>query len=208
MRRKGFSRDFQRSDHPDNRINTQIRAQQLRVVGPEGEQLGILTREAALASAREYNLDLVEVAPTADPPVCKVMDYGKFKYQQQKRAHEAKRKQTVIQVKEIKVRSKIDEHDYQFKLEHVKRFLTDGDKAKISVVFRGREIVHKDLGQKLLDRFIEDTKDFGEIESTPKMEGKNLTIILMAKSPKSEKKANPQAIPQRSENDYAKNENT
>jgi len=202
VRRRGFSRDFQRSDYPDNRINTQIHAVQVRVVGPEGEQLGILSRNEALEKAREYSLDLVEVAPTADPPVCKVMDYGKFRYQQQKRAHDAKKKQTVIQVKEIKVRSKIDEHDYQFKLEHVKRFLRDGDKAKISVVFRGREIVHKDLGQKLLDRFIEDTKEFGEIEGLPKMEGKSLTLLLTAKSQKSEKKVNQQ----RSETSYAKNE--
>ena len=159
------------------------------MVGPDGEQLGVLSREEALAKAEELDLDLVEVAPNADPPVCKLMDYGKFRYQQQKRAHEAKKKQTVIQVKEVKVRPKIDEHDYQFKLKHVKRFLEGGDKAKVSVVFRGREIVHRDLGRKLLDRFIEETKDIGEIESMPKMEGRNMTMILAAKSQKSEKKA-------------------
>jgi translation initiation factor IF-3 len=156
----------------------------VRVVGPEGEQLGILTREEALEKSREYDLDLVEVAPNADPPVCKVMDYGKFRYQQQKRAHEAKKKQTVIQVKEVKVRPKIDDHDYQFKLQHVKRFLKGGDKAKISVMFRGREIVHRDRGRKLLDRFIEDAKELGEVESMPKMEGRNMTVILAAKSHK------------------------
>jgi len=116
------------------------------------------------------------------------MDYGKFRYQQQKRAHEAKKKQTVIQVKEVKVRPKIDEHDYQFKLNHVKRFLEGGDKAKISVVFRGREIVHRDLGRKLLDRFIEDAKEIGDIESMPKMEGRSMTVVLIAKAQKSEKK--------------------
>jgi translation initiation factor IF-3 len=203
VRRKGFSRDSQKADYPENRINGQIRVPQVRVIGPNGELLGIMSSTEALVRSREANLDLVEVAPTADPPVCKIMDYGKFRYQQQKRAHEAKKKQTVIQVKEIKVRSKIDEHDYQFKLQHVKRFLSDGDKAKISVVFRGREIVHKDLGQKLLDRFIGDIKELGEIESAPEMEGKNLTLLLTPKSQKTEKKANQQ----RSETDHAKDEN-
>ncbi len=172
----------------ENRINTQIKSSEVRVVGPEGEQLGILPIQEARRKAEELGVDLVEVAPKAKPPVCKVMDYGKFRYQQQKRAHEAKRKQTVIQVKEVKIRPKIDEHDYQFKLNHVKRFLEHGDKAKISVVFRGREIVHRDLGRKLLDRFIEDAKELGEIEMMPKMEGRNMTMVLMAKSPKGDKK--------------------
>lgn len=188
MRRKEFNRSFRDTFEPDNRINTQIQAQQLRVIGPGGEQLGILSKAEALGKAEALNLDLVEVAPTATPPVCKIMDYGKFRYQQQKRAHDAKKKQTVIQIKEVKVRPKIDEHDYQFKLQHVKRFLDGGDKAKISVVFRGREIVHKDIGQKLLERFIEDTQELGEVESTPKMEGRNMTILLTAKSHKPEKK--------------------
>jgi translation initiation factor IF-3 len=189
VRRKGFSQYSQRSIHIENRINERIRAPQVRVIGPDGEQLGILPLREALEKSKEYNLDLVEIASNADPPVCKVMDYGKFRYQQQKRAHEAKKKQTVIQVKEIKVRPKIDEHDYQFKLQHVKRFLNDGDKAKISVVFRGREIVHRNLGEKLLERFIEDAKEFGEIESMPKMEGRTMIMILTAKSQKNEKKA-------------------
>jgi translation initiation factor IF-3 len=157
-------------------------------VGPDGEQLGIMSRDEALDKASDFQLDLVEVAPNADPVVCKIMDYGKFRYQQQKRAHEAKKKQTVIQVKEIKIRPKIDEHDYQFKLNHVKRFLEGGDKAKVSVIFRGREIVHRDLGRKLLDRFVEDTKEIGEVEAMPKMEGRSMTMILVPKSQKSEKK--------------------
>lgn len=160
----------------------------MRVIGPEGEQLGVLATREALAQAEELGLDLVEVAPTAAPPVCKMMDYGKFRYQQQKRAHEAKKKQTVIQVKEVKVRPKIDEHDYQFKLKHVIRFLEGGDKAKVSVVFRGREIVHRELGRKLLDRFIEETKDVGDVESMPKMEGRSMTMILVAKTAKAHKK--------------------
>jgi translation initiation factor IF-3 len=178
----------QKAGRIDNKINLQIQAQELRVIGPDGEQMGILSRNDALEKARDMGLDLVEVAANADPPVCKVMDYGKFRYQQQKRAHEAKKKQTVIKLKEVKIRPKIDEHDFQFKLNHVKRFLEGGDKAKISVVFRGREIVHKELGQKLLERFIEETQDIGEVESMPKMEGRNMTIVLVAKSQKSDKK--------------------
>lgn len=188
MKRKKASYS-QKGGRLDNRVNLQIQAPQLRVIGPDGEQMGILSRNEALEKTREMGLDLVEVAANADPPVCKIMDYGKFRYQQQKRAHEAKKKQTVIQIKEVKVRPKIDEHDFQFKLNHVKRFLESGDKAKITVVFRGREIVHKDLGQKLLERFIEETKDIGEIESMPKMEGRNMTMILVAKSQKSDKKS-------------------
>jgi translation initiation factor IF-3 len=187
VRRRRSNRP-QRIERIENRINHQIRVPKVRVVGPEGEQLGILPTEEALGKARETELDLVEVAPKADPPVCKIMDYGKFRYQQQKRAHEAKKKQTVIQVKEVKIRPKIDEHDYQFKLKHVLRFLEGGDKAKISVVFRGREIVHRDIGRKLLERFIEDAKEVGDIESMPKMEGRNMTVILMAKVQKGTKK--------------------
>ncbi len=159
----------------------------MRVIGPEGEQLGVMSSRDAVEKAQEAGLDLVEVAPNTDPPVCKMMDYGKFRYQQQKRAHEAKKRQTVIQVKEVKVRPKIDEHDFQFKLNHVRRFLEGGDKAKVSVMFRGREIVHRDLGRKLLDRFIEETKDIGEVEMMPKMEGRNMTMILIAKSDKKSK---------------------
>jgi len=192
VRRKGFSRGFRRKpSQPENRTNAQIRVPSVRVIDPEGNQLGILPTAEALEKAREMGLDLVEVAPNADPPVCKIMDYGKFRYQQQKRAHEAKKKQTVIQVKEIKIRPKIDDHDYQFKLQHVRRFLKGGDKAKVSVFFRGREIVHRDLGRKLLERFIEDTEDLGEVESTPKMEGRSMTLILAAKAHKSEKKQKP-----------------
>ena len=188
MRRRKFNYS-RRTVRIENRVNSQIRVSQVRVVGPEGEQLGILPIEEALERSSESDLDLVEVAPNADPPVCKIMNYGKFRYQQQKRAHEAKQKQTVIQVKEIKIRPKIDDHDYQFKLNHVKRFLEGGDKAKVSVMFRGREIVHRDIGRKLLDRFIEDTKELGEVEMMPKMEGRNMTMILMSKSQKGDKKA-------------------
>ncbi len=189
MRRRGFSRHKRSTPSlPDNRINRQIRAKEVRVIGDDGELVGIMTVPEALEKAQEAGLDLVEVAPKANPPVCKVMDYGKFRYQQQKRAHEAKKKQSVIQIKEVKVRPKIDDHDYQFKLQHVRRFLTAGDKAKVSVWFRGREIVHRDIGQKILERFIDDTQDIGEVESLPRMEGRNMTITLMAKPHKPDKK--------------------
>ncbi|MCP4396790.1 MAG: translation initiation factor IF-3 [bacterium] len=187
MRRRRFSHS-RKPRQPENRTNAQIRVPEVRTIGPDGEQLGVLSSRDALARAEELGLDLVEIAPNADPPVCKLMDYGKFRYQQQKRAHEAKKKQTVIQVKEVKVRPKIDDHDYQFKLKHVIRFLEGGDKAKVSVIFRGREIVHRELGRKLLDRFIEETKDVGDVESMPKMEGRSMTMILVAKTAKAQKR--------------------
>ncbi|GAK54505.1 translation initiation factor IF-3 [Candidatus Moduliflexus flocculans] len=183
MRRKKFIPP-NKSSQNENRINEQIRVPQVRVIGVDGEQLGVISIQEALQRAEALTLDLVEVSPNADPPVCKLMDYGKFRYQQQKRAHEAKKKQAVVQLKEVKVRPKIDEHDYQFKLKHVMRFLEDGDKAKLTVVFRGREIVHREIGEKLLARFIDDVKDIGDVEAAPKMEGRNLMAILTAKSQK------------------------
>lgn len=188
MRRKKFIPP-NKSSQNENRINEQIRVPQVRVIGVDGEQLGVISIQEALQRAEALTLDLVEVSPNADPPVCKLMDYGKFRYQQQKRAHEAKKKQAVVQIKEVKVRPKIDEHDYQFKLKHVIRFLEDGDKAKLTVVFRGREIVHREIGEKLLARFIEDVKEIGDVEAAPKMEGRNLMAILTAKSPKTPKQA-------------------
>ena len=146
------------------RRNEQIRARELRVIGPEGEQLGILGRNEAIAMAKEHGLDLVEVAATADPPVCRVMDYGKFKYETQKKKQEAKKRQTVVQIKEIKVRPKTDDHDFDTKVRHIKRFLEDGDRVKVTVFFRGREIVHKDRGLSILERVIADTKDVGKVE--------------------------------------------
>jgi translation initiation factor IF-3 len=126
-------------------------------------------------------LDLVEVSPTAEPPVCRIMDYGKFKYQQSKKLQEARKKQVQVQVKEVKLRPKTDEHDLLFKIKHVRRFLEEGNKAKITVVFRGREITHMNLGQVALDRFVEDLKDLAIIEVRPKMEGRNMFIIVAPK---------------------------
>ncbi len=160
------------------RRNEQIRAREVRVIGAEGEQLGILGRNEAIAAAREAGLDLVEVASTAEPPVCRIMDYGKFKYEAQKKKQEAKKRQTVIQIKEIKLRPKTDEHDYQTKVNHIRRFLEDGDRCKVTIFFRGREIVHKDRGQTMLDRVVEDTKDIGKVEQEARAEGRTLHMLL------------------------------
>lgn len=160
------------------RRNEQIRARELRVIGPESEQLGILGRNEAIAMAKEHGMDLVEVAATADPPVCRIMDYGKFKYETQKKKQEAKKRQTVVQIKEIKVRPKTDDHDFDTKVRHIKRFLDDGDRVKVTVFFRGREIVHKDRGLAILERVIADTKDVGKVEQEPKAEGRTLQMLL------------------------------
>jgi translation initiation factor IF-3 len=162
-------------------INEKIRAPEVRVVGQDGQQLGVLSLKKALEVAAQEELDLVEVAPNADPPVCKIMDFGKFKYQQNKRTQEAKKKQTVIQVKEVKVRPKTDEHDLQVKIRHIKRFLGQKDKAKVTILFRGREIAYTDQGVKVLERIKEEVKDDAVVEQSPKMEGRNMVMILAPK---------------------------
>ncbi len=161
------------------RRNEQIRARDVRVIGAEGEQLGILTRLDALQIAKDAGLDLVEVAATAEPPVCRIMDFGKFKYEQQKKKQEAKKNQAVVQIKEIKVRPKTDDHDYETKVRHIRRFLEDGDRVKVTVFFRGREIVHKDRGQAILERVIEDVKEIGKVEQDPSAEGRTLQMLLV-----------------------------
>ena len=153
----------------------------MRVIGAEGEQLGILTIQDALAAAETQQLDLVEVSPTAVPPVCRIMDYGKFKYQQSKKLQEAKKKQVQVVVKEVKLRTKTDEHDLMFKIKHVRRFLEEGNKAKITLMFRGREITHMDLGQKVLERVISELEDIAVIEARPKMEGRSMFVIVSPK---------------------------
>jgi len=154
----------------------------VRVIGVDGSQLGILPIERALELALEAHSDLVEVAPNADPPVCKIMDYGKYKYQQNKRSQEAKKKASVIQVKEVKIRPKTDDHDLEFKIRHIRRFLGQKDKAKVTMLFRGREIVYVDLGMKILDRVLEELQDEAVVEQKPKMEGRNLVMVLAPKS--------------------------
>lgn len=155
----------------------------MRVVGPAGEQLGVLTIEAALEQANQLGMDLVEVNPMAKPPVCKIMDYGRFKYEEKKRASEAKKKQVVVHLKEVKMRPKTEEHDYEFKVRNVKRFLEEGNKARITIMFRGREITHKELGQALLEDVIKDVKEVGVVEQVPRMEGRQMFMIL-APNPK------------------------
>ena len=140
--------------------------------------MGIVPLEEALARAEEEKLDLVEVAPKASPPVCRIMDYGKYKYMQAKKLQEAKKKQTTIQIKEVKIRPKTEEHDYQFKLRHIKRFLSEKNKAKVTIMFRGREIAHSELGLKILERIMADIEEEGIVEQSPKLEGRNMIMIL------------------------------
>jgi len=158
-----------------------IRGKEIRVVDEIEGQLGIMAPEEALAIAREKDMDLVEIAPTANPPVCRIMNYGKFRYQKNKRAHDAKKKQKQVVVKEVKFRPKTEEHDFQFKKNHILRFLSEGNKAKATVVFRGREMTHKELGRKLMDRLIAELNGEAEIERPPKMEGYALVTIFMPK---------------------------
>jgi translation initiation factor IF-3 len=162
----------------DVRINREIRAREVRVIDPEGKQLGILSLVEALRAAANFDLDLVEVSPKSEPPVCRIMDYGKFKYQQSKKAHDAKKRQTIVHLKEVKMRPKTEEHDLQFKLRHIERFLKEGNKTKVTIVFRGRELAHPDLGKNLLGRIAEETKDWGKMEQLPKFEGRNFVMVL------------------------------
>jgi len=153
----------------------------VRVIGANGEPLGVIPVSEALALAEQQQLDLVEVSPTAVPPVCRIMDYGKFKYQQSKKLQEAKKKQVHVQLKEVKLRPKTDEHDLQFKIKHVRRFLEEGNKAKVTLVFRGREITHMDIGRALIDRFAAEILDIAVIENQPRVEGRNLYMIVAPK---------------------------
>ena len=150
----------------------------MRLIGEDGGQVGIVPKFRALQLAEEAELDLVEISPTADPPVCRVMDYGKFKFEQSKKAHEAKKKQTRIQVKEVKFRPGTDEGDYQVKLRNLVRFLNEGNKTKVTLRFRGREMVHRDLGLKLLKRVEEDLTEFGSVEQHPLLEGRQMVMVM------------------------------
>jgi translation initiation factor IF-3 len=150
----------------------------VRVIGADGDQLGIMPPAEGIAIAEQEGLDLVEVAPDGRPPVCRIMDYGKYKYQQKKRSSEARRHQTQIQVKEVKIRPKTEEHDYQVKKRNAIRFLEAGNKAKITMMFRGREIAYADLAMKLMNRLAEDLAELGQVESMPRVEGRNMTIMI------------------------------
>jgi len=153
----------------------------VRCIDPDGEQLGVLDTFDAIRKAEDFGLDLVEVQPNADPPVCKILDYGKFKYEAQKRANEARKKQKIIEVKEIKLRPNIDEHDYQVKMRNVQKFLNAGDKVKVTLRFRGREMAHQELGANVLTRVREETDEFAKVEAMPKMEGRQMTMVLAPK---------------------------
>ena len=171
------------------RINDRIRVPEVRLVGPNGETVGIVRIEDALRLAQESDLDLVEVAPMARPPVCKLMDYGKFKYENAQKAREARRNQTNVVIKEMKLRPKIDQHDYETKKGHVVRFLKQGDKVKITIMFRGREQHRPELGFRLLERLAEDVVELGFVESAPKQDGRNMIMVLGPTKKKAEAKA-------------------
>jgi translation initiation factor IF-3 len=162
----------------EHRINERIRVPQVRLIDEKGNQVGIVPTQEALQMARERNLDLMEISPNAQPPVCKICDYGKFKYEKKKKEHEAKKKQTVIKVKEIQLRPQTEEHDLEYKFKNVRTFLEDGDKAKITIMFRGREITYVDQGFKIMKQLAEQVKDIAVVEAHPKLEGKKLIMVL------------------------------
>ena len=163
------------------RVNERIRAREIRVIDEEGGQLGIMTPAAALELAQDKGLDLVEVAPQSAPPVCRILDYGKYLYQQNKKNHDAKKKQKLIHVKEVKFRPKTEEHDYQFKKKHIERFLNDGDKVKATIMFRGREMAHPDYGRRILDRLRTELAEIAIVENEPRREGRFMFMILGTK---------------------------
>ncbi|GGA38018.1 translation initiation factor IF-3 [Paenibacillus physcomitrellae] len=163
-------------------INDEIRAKEVRLVGPDGEQIGIKPIREAQQMAIDLNLDLVNIAPTAKPPVCRIMDYGKFRYEQQKKDKEARKNQKIVDIKEVWFRANIEEHDYQTKLRNVIKFLNEGDKVKCSVRFRGREITHADIGQKILERVKTEVAELSSVERQPKLEGRSMIMILAPKN--------------------------
>lgn len=168
----------------EQRVNGDITAPEVRLVAEDGEQLGIVSIREALAKAEDANLDLVEIAPLAKPPVCKIMDFGKFKYHEQKKQHEAKLKQKQIQIKEIKLRPGTDENDYQVKMRNIVRFLEDGDKVKVTLRFRGREMAHQELGMAQLKRIENDLLDLAQVEQHPKLEGRQMVMVLVQRKKK------------------------
>ncbi|MEO0392379.1 MAG: translation initiation factor IF-3 [Pseudomonadota bacterium] len=164
--------------HDGPRVNDMINVPKVRLVGADGEMVGVVDLEEALRAADEAGMDLVEIADKADPPVVKVLDYGKFRYEQQKRQNEARKKQKVIDVKEIKVRPNIDSHDYEVKMRNARRFIDSGDKVKVTLRFRGREMAHQDLGMQVLERIRDDLDEIAKVEQMPKMEGRQAIMVL------------------------------
>jgi translation initiation factor IF-3 len=163
------------------RVNEEIRVREVRVVTQEGEQLGIFPIRDALRLAAERNLDLVEVAPSAKPPVCRIMDYGRFRYEQAKKERDARKKQHQVTIKEVKLRPRIDDHDFEVKARNAQRFLKDGDRVKATIMFRGREIVHTDLGRDVLERLVAFVQDIAVVERPARVEGRNMTMFLVPK---------------------------
>jgi len=163
---------------PTTNINQDIRAREVRVVDEEGEQIGVLSLDDALKAAGERGLDLVEVSPNAVPPVCRIMDYGKYKYQASKRAAEAKKKTARVDIKEVKLRPKTEVHDFQFKVRNARRFLEGGNKVKVTVMFRGREVTHPEFGVRIMEQVAKDLEDIAMIESIPRMAGRFMTMVL------------------------------
>ena len=162
-------------------VNQRIRAREVRLIDPDGKQVGVVPLAQALETAKSHELDLVEVAPNVSPPVCRIMDYGRYKYQQNKKLQEAKKRQSTFQVKEIKMRPQTGEHDLQVKLRHIKRFLHNRDKVKVTIMFRGRELAYTDLGGALLQRVIEETSEFAVVEQEARREGRVMVMVLAPK---------------------------
>ncbi|MDD5712164.1 MAG: translation initiation factor IF-3 [Smithellaceae bacterium] len=162
-------------------MNREIRAASVRVINAEGEQLGIISLTDALEEATKAGLDLVEVAPNSDPPVCRIMDYGKFRYQQSKKLQDARKSQTIIQLKEIRLRPKTEEHDLQVKIKHIRKFLEQHDKVKVTMMFRGREVAYADLGRKIMDEIKKALEDISMVDQFPKLEGRNMIMVLAPK---------------------------
>lgn len=160
------------------RVNERIRAPEIRLIGAEGENVGVITPEKAMVLAEQAGLDLVEISPNAAPPVCKIMDFGKYKYETQKKESEARKKQHVIEIKEIKFRPNTDTHDYDVKMRSVFKFLEGGDKVKVTLRFRGREMAHLELGRKLLERVAEDVTEHGKVEAIPRLEGRQMVMMI------------------------------
>jgi translation initiation factor IF-3 len=159
-------------------VNDRIRANEIRLIGAEGENIGVITPEKAMALAEQVGLDLVEISPNAAPPVCKIMDFGKYKYETQKKESEARKKQHVIEIKEIKFRPNTDTHDYDVKMRSVFKFLEEGDKVKVTLRFRGREMAHLELGRKLLERVADDVTEHGKVEAIPRLEGRQMVMMI------------------------------
>ncbi|SHI37726.1 translation initiation factor IF-3 [Wenxinia saemankumensis] len=160
------------------RVNDRVRATEIRLIGPDGQNVGVVSPDKALAAAEQLGLDLVEISPNAKPPVCKIMDYGKYKYETQKKEAEARKNQKVMEIKEVKFRPNTDTHDYDVKMKNVYKFLENGDKVKVTLRFRGREMAHQDLGRNLLERVAEDVSELGKVENMPKMEGRQMVMMI------------------------------